>query len=151
MTDKQKVQKHVRIRPMGTDDISAVLDIDHKISGMQRAITYDDPADGDLGGELEFSVVAEKDDKVVDFIFGKHLYMGEPVSEVGLIQTLGVDPDYRRQGIATKLVYTLFELYFSKGIKNVQVMVSGGDGQLDGFFTQLDFHRGYQIVYTKDL
>jgi predicted N-acetyltransferase YhbS len=149
MTDKQKKDCDVKIRPMKPDDINAVIEIDQKISGPKRATTYDDPVTAEFGGELEFSVVAEKDNKVVGFIFGKHLYMGTPVSEVGLIQTLAVDPDHRRQGIASTLVDSLLELYRSKGLTNVRVMISTGDSQLERFFTQMDFSRGRLIDYTR--
>jgi ribosomal protein S18 acetylase RimI-like enzyme len=151
MADKLKIKNGVRIRPMETEDIGAVIEIDQKIKDTQGPITYYDPTNEEIGGELEYSVVAENSDKVVGFIFGKHLCMGEPVSDVGLIKNLEVDPDYNQQDIATDMVDLLLELYRSKGLNAVQVMVSEGDTQIKSFFTEMDFSRGRRIDYIRAL
>lgn len=151
MTAEQTNQDKVRIRPMEPEDISVVLEIDRKISGVQRAITYKDLITGDLGGELDLSFVAEIGGQVTGFILARHAYLGEPVIEVGLIQILGVDPDYQGQGIATKLVNAMLERSRSKGLKIVRIMVDERDSQLQGFFAHMAFRRGQLIDYTKTL
>ena len=108
MAAEQKAK--VKIRSMEPEDISAILEIDHKLSGVKRAVTYTDLKAGDLGGALNLSFVAEAGDQVISFVLGRHAYIGEPVVEVSLIQILGVDPDYWRQGIATRLVNALIDV-----------------------------------------
>ena len=134
---------------MEPEDIDQVLAIDRKISGVRRAITYTDLITGDLGGVLDLSVVAEVNGQVAGFILARHAYVGEPVVESGLIQILGVDPDYWRQGIATKLVNALLELCQSKGLKTVRIMVNERDSQLQDFFKHMGFRRGQLIDYSK--
>jgi predicted N-acetyltransferase YhbS len=81
---------------MEPEDISTILEIDREISGKSRAVTYASLITGDLGGELDLSFVAEVGGKVAGFILARHAYIGEPVIEAGLIQILGVQPDYQR-------------------------------------------------------
>lgn len=151
MTDEQSPKNRVRIRPMKPDDLTAVFEIDSNISGVQRAITYDGLTKGDLGGQLDLSLVAEVGHQVVGFILARHAYAPEPIVEMGLIQTIGVDPSHMRQGIATKLVSSLFEHCKSRGLNTVRVMIHQHDSHLQGFFQRLDFHRGEFIDYSKAL
>jgi len=151
MTAVERRESKIRIRPMEPEDIDNVLAIDRKISGVRRAVTYTDLITGDLGGVLDLSFVAEVDGQVAGFILARLAYVGEPVMEVGLIQILGVDPDYWRQGIATKLVNVLLERCQSKGLKTVRIMVNERDSQLQNFFQRLGFRRGQLIDYTRTL
>jgi hypothetical protein len=49
----------VNIRHMEPEDIAGILAIDREISGQQRALTYRDLVRDYLGGEFDFSFVAE--------------------------------------------------------------------------------------------
>jgi len=151
MTAVERRESKIRIRPMEPEDIDNVLVIDRKISGVRRAVTYTDLITGDLGGVLDLSFVAEVDGQVAGFILARLAYVGEPVMEVGLIQILGVDPDYWRQGIATKLVNVLLERCQSKALKTVRIMVNERDSQLQGLFQRMGFRRGQLIDYTRTL
>ena len=151
MTALERRESKIRIRPMEPEDIDSVLAIDRKISGVRRAVTYTDLITGDLGGVLDLSFVAEVDGQVAGFILARRAYVGEPVTEVGLIQILGVDPDYWRQGIASKLVNALLDTCQSKRLNAVRIMVNQRDSQLQRFFAHMGFHRGQLIDYTKTL
>ena len=104
MPGLERGEPKVRIRPMADEDVDSVLAIDRKITGKRRAVTYTEMITGDLGGVLALSLVAEVDGEVKGFILARRVYVGEPPTEVGLIQILGVDPGYQRQGIASKMV-----------------------------------------------
>lgn len=151
MTPIERRETKVRIRPMEPEDIDSVLAIDRKITGVRRAITYTDLITGDLGGVLGLSFVAEVNGQVAGFILARRAYVGEPVTEVGLIQILGVDPDYWRQGIAAKLVNALLQTCRAKKLGAVRIMVNERDSQLRGLFEHLGFTRGKLIDYTKTL
>ena len=141
----------IKIRPMEPEDISALLEIDHKISGERRAVTYADLITGDLGGDLDLSFVAEAGGQVAGFILARRAYIGEPVAEVGLIQILGVDPGHQGQGIATRLVNATLERCQATGLKLVRISVRESDSQLQGFFTHVGFRRGQHVDYIKTL
>ncbi len=151
MTTEQQAEGKLRIRPMEHEDITDVLAIDRKITGMQRAVTYTDLITGDLGELLDISVVAEVSGQVVGFILARLMVVGEPPQETGLIQILGVDPDYWGQGIATKMMSFLLKRCQAKGIKTLQTMVNERDSQLQGFFEHLGFGPGKQVDYSRSV
>ena len=144
-------EKEVRvsIRPMEPEDISGILEVDRRISGVQRASTFRDLVREVLGGEMDVSFVAEVDDQFVGFVLAYLTYVREQVSEACVIQIFGVDPKYQGQGVASKLVKALIEKCRSKGIKLVRVMIEERDSQLQGFFEHLGFVRGRIIDYSK--
>jgi len=136
---------------MEPEDIDSVLAIDSKITGVRRAATYTDLIIGDLGKIPDLSLVAEVNGEVQGFLLARRAYFGEPFTEVGLIQILGVDPDHQRQGIATKLVKALVDTCQSKKLNAVRIMINERDSQLQGLFEHSGFRRGRLIDYTKTL
>lgn len=151
MTSATPRETKIRIRPMEPEDIDAVLAIDRRITGQRRAITYTDLITGDLGSVLALSFVAEVNGQVGGFVLARRACLGEPVTEVGLIQILGVDPDYWHQGIGTGLVGALLDSCRAKGLHAVWILVNERDSQLQGFFEHLSFRRGELVDYTKTL
>ncbi|MCJ7748520.1 MAG: GNAT family N-acetyltransferase [Desulfobacterales bacterium] len=139
----------VSIRPMEPEDINGILEVDRKISGVQRALTFRDLVREALGGEMDVSFVAEVDDQFVGFVLAYLTYVREQVSEACVIQIFGVDPKYQGQGIATKLIEALIDRCRSKRIKLVRVMIEERDSQLQGFFKHFGFERGRYIDYSK--
>jgi ribosomal protein S18 acetylase RimI-like enzyme len=149
MTTGERKEHKIRVRPMEPEDIESVLAIDRKITGVRRAITYTELITGDLGGVLGLSLVAEVDGQVAGFVLARRALVGEPAIEVGLIQILGVDPDYQRQGVATRMINALLETCRAKKLSAVRIMANEKDSQLRGLFEHLGFRRGKLIDYTK--
>jgi ribosomal protein S18 acetylase RimI-like enzyme len=146
-----KKETKIRVRPMEPADIDSVLAIDRKITGVRRAATYTDLLIGDLGKIPDLSFVAEVNGEVQGFLLARRAYFGEPFTEVGLIQILGVDPDYWRQGIASQLINALVETSQAKKLNAVRIMVDESDNQLQALFSHMGFKRGKLIDYTKAL
>ena len=142
-------QVNVEIRPMEPEDISGILVVDRKISGVQRALTYRDLVREALGGQIDMSFVAEVDNQFVGFVMAYLTYVREQVSEACVIQIFGFDPQYQRQGIASKLIQALLDKCRSKKIKLVRVMIDERDSELQGFFKRLGFDRDRTIDYSK--
>ena len=141
----------IRIRPMEQQDIDAVFEIDKKISAVERAFTYADMIDGFIGGQIGWSFVAETDGQVIGFVLAAITYVPEQITEACTIQVVGVDPGYRKQGVARKLVEALVDSCRSRGLKMIRVMVDQHDSQLQGLFEALDFRRGRLIDYSRNL
>jgi predicted N-acetyltransferase YhbS len=59
---------NIKIRLMEPEDISGILEVDRKISGKARAITYRDLVREALGGQIDLSFVAEMDNQFVGFV-----------------------------------------------------------------------------------
>lgn len=141
----------VKIRPMEPEDINGILEVDRKISGMDRAVTYQDLVRKGLGGEVDVSFVAEVDNQLVGFLLAYLTYVREELSEACVIQIFGVDPAYQKRGTASKLIQALMEKCHAKKIKLIRVMLAERDGDLQGFFKRLGFEHGRYIEYSKSL
>lgn len=141
----------VIVRPMEPEDIDGILENDRKISGMDRAITYQGLVQKGLGGEVDMSFVAEVKDQVVGFLLAHLSYVREELSEACVIRIFGVDPAFQRKGIASKLIQTLIERCRAKKIGLIRVMVAERDGDLQGFFRRLGFERGRYVEYSRSL
>jgi len=163
------------IRSITLGDLDAVFSIDHKVRNMGQAITYAnltteriftinrhvgrlakpvsyvDLIRGDVSELLALGFVAEVEGHVRGFILGRVAHVGEAATEVGVIQILGVHPDYQRRGIAIQLVNALCEKYRSKGINRVRVDIDQRDKQLLNFVEHVGFSVGHLIDYSKTL
>ncbi len=155
ITDSQEVivmekkGDELTFRPMEPEDVNAILSIDRKISGMQRAITYE--VNQIIGGNLALSFVAETEAQVIGFVLATLTCIPEEVIEACAILTVGIDPDYQHQGVATRLIQALLDACRSKGIRTVRTMVDEHDSQLKSLFEKMDFQRGRLVQYLKDV
>ncbi len=107
------------IRVMRKEDIDAIVDIDAQILGDKRPDYYELKCALalDESKQLVTSLVADYEDNIIGFIMG-NVYMGEfgiPESTASL-DTIGVHPDYQKQGIAAELVKQ-----FVSNMRKVQV------------------------------
>ncbi len=139
----------IKIRPMEQQDIDGIFQIDRKIGGMERAFTYEDMIDTFMGGEVGCSFVAEAGGEVIGFVLAAVNYVPEQITEVCTIQVVGVDPDYRRRGIARELIEALAENCRERGLKSIRVLVDERDPQLRELFEAMDFRRGRLIDYSR--
>jgi ribosomal protein S18 acetylase RimI-like enzyme len=147
----EKIVDKVNIRPMVAEDMGFIIDIDQKLTGVQRAIDHTDIVTTDLGEAHDLSFVVELNGTVIGFILARQVYVGEPAVETCAIQIIGVDPAYGRQGIATKLVDYLVQRCNSKKIRSIRVTVSNKDSKMEGFFKHIGFKQAPVKVYNKVL
>lgn len=149
MSENERDESKIRVRPMEPMDIDSVLAIDSKITGVRRAATFTDLIIGDLGKIPDLSFVAEVDGEVQGFLLARRAYFGEPFSEEGMIHILGVEPDYWRLGIASEMINALVETCQKKKLNAVRIMIDQSDDQLQALFQKLGFRRGKLVDYTK--
>ena len=67
------------------------------------------------------------------------------------IEIIGVDPAYRRQGIAQELVRQFAESAEDHGIKTIFTLVSNSQNEMQHFFSRLGFVHGKMLHYQKEL
>ena len=151
MITKQITRDKIVIRPMKPEDISACLEVDRKITGKGRAVTYDYVITSELGGELALSFIADFGGQIIGFIMARRIYVGDPVTETGLIQILGVDPSYQGQGIGAKLVNAVIDQCKAYDLKTIRVLINERDSKSRGLFQHLDFEHDHLVDYTKML
>ena len=140
------------IRTMVPSDLDRIVEIDIKVLGKPR------PEYWEMKLELEekrpgvSSLVAELDGKVIGFIIGDASRWEYGVPEnIGWIDTIGVDPDYQRKGIA-KILFTEMTNNLKKlGVDTIITFVKRRDPILLNFFNSLGFQKGDMINLELDI
>lgn len=151
METRTKTAVPVQVRPMVEDDIPSIMEIDRKLTGKERLLTYRDLVETYIGGDLGLSCAAEANGKVVGLILGRVAYSEPPVVESGRIQIMGVYPEYAHKGIGTMLVKAFVEQCRKKGLKLVNVAVSLRDTPLQAFLHRLGFAQTEMVYFEKKL
>jgi ribosomal protein S18 acetylase RimI-like enzyme len=141
----------VEIRVMRESDLAPVTDIDYKVFGKRRPEYYERKIAEVLdqkSARLVTSLVAEVGGKVAGFVMGS-VYLGEfgiPES-IAYLDTIGVDPDFQRQGIAGYLLDEFKTTVGKAGATRVHTLVNWDNIDLLGFFA----NRGFEASNTLNL
>jgi ribosomal protein S18 acetylase RimI-like enzyme len=96
------MKKSVYVREMQRDDLLAIVEIEDRVTGIARRTYWEKRIEISEAIRPHWtSLVAELDNRVVGFLFGRagELEFGLP-GTVAWIETIGVDPAYRRRGVA---------------------------------------------------
>ena len=132
-----------------------VRDLDQVLTLAERYASWDaTPTKADVEGvhsaNPEFFFVAEVGKKIVGFVYGTE---SNPPAEtlhrwksrkVASIETLVVDEEYRRRGIATSLVRVLFDVFNQKRIDLVTLSVPAVEKAAIKLYEKMGFEpRGY--------
>jgi ribosomal protein S18 acetylase RimI-like enzyme len=145
----------LEIRVMRESDLAPVTDIDYKVFGKRRPEYYERKIAEVLdqeSGRLVTSLVAEVGGKVAGFVMGS-VYLGEfgiPES-IAYLDTIGVDPDFQRQGIAGYLLDEFKTTVQKAGATKVHTLVNWADIDLLGFFANQGFGASNTLNLKFDL
>jgi ribosomal protein S18 acetylase RimI-like enzyme len=145
--------KEIYIRSLEKRDLAAIVDMEERQTGVARPDYW--------AKRLEISeairphwasLVAEFDNRVVGFILGRagELEFGLP-GTVAWVEMLGVDPAYRRRGVAEELMEHFTESAEDHGIKTIFTLLDPNRTDLQKFFSHLGFAQGKMVHYQKDL
>lgn len=146
-TAKEKTK--ITVRHMEVEDIDTVLDLDRRITGTKRTLTYTDPVTTYVGGELGISWVAEAEGRIIGFILGRlSQLLGTRVPRIGLIELVGVGTKWRHRGIARQLVEAFCEDCRQKGAVAVHIIISPEDEDLRLFFHTQAF-RPRELIHLQ--
>jgi ribosomal protein S18 acetylase RimI-like enzyme len=162
-------ETQVRIRPLREADIEAIIDIDAVITGEEKAgfwrgllTLYEPPSGGseeESGGKDEVSgaarttylcEVAESGGRVVGFVLGDVQAWQFGIPRCGRIIAIGVHPDHRRLGVASRLARELLEAFRKMNLPLVQCLVRPGD-PLGGLFESLGFSPSPWLTVEKPI
>ncbi|MBU1276094.1 MAG: GNAT family N-acetyltransferase [Proteobacteria bacterium] len=128
---------------MKADDFDAVVGIDEKVIKASRKEYYELKFEKLFKSKdyLPASLVAEGENgRVLGFIMGE-IYMGEYgiLQEEATLDTIGVDPNYRNQGIGEQLINEFMKHLKSLGVKKINTLVNWNDSKLIHFFSTNQF------------
>jgi len=140
------------IRTIVPSDLDRVVEIDIKVLGKPRPEYWEMKLELVKKRSQISSLVAELNGKVIGFIIGGASRWEYGVPEnIGWIDTIGVDPDYQRKGIA-KILFTEMTNKLKKlGVDTIITFVKRRDPILLKFFNSLGFQKGDMINLELDI
>ena len=140
------------IRAMAPTDLEQIVSIDIKVLGKPRPQYWEQKLASAGKNSQVSSLVAEMDGKVVGFIIGgvSRWEYGVP-ENVGWIDTIGVDPEYQRKGIARTLFSEMAANLKKVGVDTINTFVTRRDWRLLNFFSHLGFQKGDMTNMELDL
>jgi predicted N-acetyltransferase YhbS len=144
-----------KVRLMRAEDFDAVIGIDEKVLGAPRREYYERKFEK-LFRSNDFvpaSLVAEEEGGgVVGFVMGE-VYIGEYgiAHEGAALDTIGVDPDWEKQGIGEQLINEFMDHLKSMGVQKVHTLVGLDDAKLTRFFHANQFQPSRTINLERDL
>ncbi len=143
MADKSSVPV---IRTMTSKDLQRISEIDEKVLGKSRPEYWEKKLVIVEQRSPLASLVAEMDRMVVGFIIGdaSGWEYGAP-DNVGWIDTIGIDPEYQRRGIAKLLMVEMINNLKKVGVDTINTFVNWRDWSLLQFFDANGFQRGDMI------
>jgi len=137
---------------MARSDLDQIVEIDIKVLGKPRPEYWEMKIDIVENRSQISSLVAEMDGKVVGFIIGgaSRWEYGLP-EDIGWIDTIGVDPEYQRRGIAQILFSEMANNLKKVGVKTINTFVTKRDWRLLKFFNSVGFQPGDMTNLELDL
>jgi len=136
----------VKIRNLKKEDLNAIVEIDQKVLGRNRREYWERKLETMDARASQASFVAEAEGQVIGFVLGdvSGWEFGVP-DTIGWIDTIGVDPAYQKQGVATALARELIKNLKLLGVKTIYTLVSWDDWDLLQFLRAMGFARGDMI------
>ncbi|MCZ6689199.1 MAG: GNAT family N-acetyltransferase [Planctomycetota bacterium] len=149
---------NVSVRSIREGDVERIINIDLRVTGEEKAGFWRGMlgayllGKGDLRDALAPSLcqVAEIDGRVVGFMVGDIQSYQFGIPRCGRIVTVGVDPDHRRQGIASHLARAIFDEFRRFNAPKVQCLVAPED-PLSPFFRSIGFEPTPLLSLEKPL
>jgi ribosomal protein S18 acetylase RimI-like enzyme len=138
-----------RVRKLEVKDLDQVLSLAERYASWDAAATRAD-IERFHSTDPEFFFVAETEEKIVGFVYGTE---SKPPAEtldkwksrkVASVETLAVDEEHRKRGIATSLLRELFDAFRRNEIDTVTLSVPAVEIGALKLYRKLGFEpRGY--------
>jgi len=143
--------KNIFIRNLRKNDLASIVGIEERVTGVARRDYWEKRIEISEAIRPHWaSLVAEADNRVVGFLLGRagELEFGLP-GTVAWIEIVGVDPAYRRHGIARALLEQFTASAEDHGIKTIFTLVGDDQREMKEFFNQLGFAQGKMQHFQK--
>lgn len=139
------------VRSLAAADLADVARIDRRLTARDRSDYIRFRFEEALReNTIRMSLLARKEGTCAGFLMASADYgdfgRAEPVA---LIDTVGIDPAFARQGIGRALLSQLFLNLRALGIERVETVVGMNNRDLISFFATAGFHPGERIAFVK--
>ncbi len=136
-------ENEIKVRRLQFGDEEAILEIDYRIVGPDRAPTWHQQVRRYLDRYYPpVSHVAISGEQIVGFILGDVRGWEYGLPSAAWIDIMGVDPNYQHRGVGRMLVEAFMEQCKQQGIDEVHAFMREGDDMVSGFFGSLGFGKG---------
>lgn len=143
----------IPVRAMKKDDLRTLTEIDRRVTGHDRSTYFDRKLEEALeDSDVRVSLVADLDGVPVGFIMAR-VDFGEfgRVEATAVLDTIGVDPDYRDRGIGRALLSQLLINLGSLRVERIRTELAWNEHELLGFFDRCGFQPSQQLCLQHAL
>ena len=144
----------VEIREMELKDVAEVFDLGQKLFTAEEwpslYRSWDDHELAQLfSTEAETCLVAEADGKVVGFALGRVMEKPRSAWRYGWLLWLGMEPRFKRSGVATRLMNQLKGLFIERNARIMLVDTAAKNHSAIAFFRRSGFGQEIRHVYLS--
>jgi ribosomal protein S18 acetylase RimI-like enzyme len=139
----------IPVRGLRETDLQALITIDRRITGRSRAAYFKRKLDEALfESDVQVSLVAERDGGPVGFIMAR-VDFGEfgRMEPTAVLDTIGVDPDYRDQGIGRALLSQLLINLTTLRVERIRTEIDWHDRDLLAFLDRCGFRPAQRLCF----
>lgn len=139
----------IPVRTMLEGDLRAIIAIDRRFTGRDRSTYFERKLNEALhGSDVRVSLVAERDGGVVGFVMAR-VDFGEfgRVEPTAVLDTIGVDPDYRNLGVGRALLSQLLMNLTTLRVEHVRTELDWRECDLLGFLDHCGFSPAQQLCF----
>lgn len=147
------LEDRVAVRTLREDDLADLIRVDRAAMGRAREEYYRAKVRAALReATLQASLVAELDDRVVGFALAT-LYYGEfgRPEPVAVVDSLGVDPEYRHRHVGRALMRQLLMNLRALGVERVETQVTWEQLDVLRFLASQGFRPAARIALELEL
>lgn len=151
---KKTAPVEIEIRQMQLKDLPTVFELGQKLFTAEELPTlyrcWDDEEVMQLfSSSAETCLVAEADGKVVGFALGSVMTKPRSAWKYGWLEWLGVDPAFKRRGIATRLFKQLTSIFIEHDARIMLVDTDEDNTDAIAFFRKMGFGQEIKHVYLS--
>ncbi len=139
----------IPIRTMREDDIRAIVAIDRRITGRDRSTYFESKlAEALHESDVRVSLIAERDGGPVGFIMARVDFgaFGR-VEPTAVLDTVGINPDYRDLGIGRALLSQLLINLTTLRVEHVRTELGWRERDLLAFLDHCGFRPAQQLCF----
>jgi len=139
----------IPVRTMVESDLRSLIAIDRRITGRDRSAYFRHKlAEALHESDVRVSLVAERDGGPVGFIMAR-VDLGEfgRFEPTAVMDTIGVDPDYRDQGVGRALLSQLLINLMTLRVEQIRTEIDWHDRELLAFLDHCGFHPAQQLCF----